>query len=298
MLMSSLASGRSVVPSRVVTPPLDLFSRSNKILPDGKVEVRVTTFSKKGKFRKNGSRLILSEESFQAFKDTASAVVEMIPDKNSNDEGRYRRGTAFSIGENLVLTNNHVLDESFHNTSHCADFEIQTADREKFDCKKVHYCSPAHDICLIEMETKIKTKRDCFFCRGTKYEVSLALGPALKLNAKYHPDPEIQDREVLTAIGNSAGYGIHLSQGRGVRLISNRVYFYAPITNGNSGGALLDKDNLVIGVVRAQSINLIDTDPNKAFNVATPVSLVVELIRKALRDDPETLEKFNKAVVE
>jgi S1-C subfamily serine protease len=298
LILTTLAFGRSIVPQRIVTPSLDLFSRSNKILKDGSVQVRVTTYSKKGDFIKNGATKVLSRETYEAFKRPSLAVFEMIPDQNSGDEERkLRRGTAFSIGDNLVLTNHHVLDEKFQNTSECSDFKIKDHGGETFDCKKVHYCNSVHDICLIEMQVKTRVKRDCILCRGTKYEISLAQGPKLFLKANYQPN-EKADSEILTAIGNSAGYGIHFSQGKGVSIRNSRVYFYAPITQGNSGGALLNNEGLVIGVVKLQSKVLTHHDPKQAYNIAAPSDLVINLIRNALRDDPETLEKFNRSVVQ
>lgn len=298
LLLTTLAFGRSVVPNRVVTPNLDLFSRYNKTLPDGSVEVRVTTISKRGEFVQNGSKKNLPKETFDRYLKPSLAVFEMIPEQNNNSEERkYRRGTAFSIGNNLVLTNNHVLDESFQNTKDCADFQILDHSGETFDCKTVHYCNPRHDICLIEMEPKIVTKREgCIFCRGTKVELSLAQGPSLKLKSQYAP--ENKDAEILTAIGNSAGLGIHFSQGRGLMFNKDRTYFYAPITKGNSGGPLLNNEGLVVGVIKLQSKTLIHTDPDEAFNIAAPIELVIRLVRDGLRDNPEILEKFNQSVVE
>lgn len=299
LLLTNLVFARSVVPERVVTPNLDLYSRSNKTLPDGSIEVRVTTVNKRGQFVQNGAKKILSKEVFSSYKKSADAVYEMIPNQNSGDEERKgRRGTAFSIGENLVLTNNHVLDETFKNTTECSDFEVKDHTGETYDCKTVHFCSPEHDVCLIEMSPKIKTKRDCFLCSGTKYEVSLAQGPSLKLKASYKPEIETLRETITTAIGNSQGYGIHYSQGKGINVQKDRIYFWAPITKGNSGGALLNDQGEVIGVVKLQSKTHISTDANEAYNIASPSETVIRLVREALRDNPETLLKFNKSVVE
>lgn len=268
-------------------------------MPNGDVEVRVTTYSKSGVFIKNGSKKILSKETYESYMKPSRAVFEMVPNqRGSDEEKKNRRGTAFSIGHNLVLTNHHVLDESFQNTKECSDFEIKDHNGETFPCKRVHYCSPVHDVCLIEMDVITKTKRDCFMCRGTKFQIALADGPSLKLKAIYRPVSENWLNEVTTAIGNSSGFGIHFSQGRGVSVLKERIYFYAPITKGNSGGALLNDEGLVIGVVKLQSKVLIHKDPNEAYNIAAPSQLVISLIREALRDDPETLEKFNRSVVE
>lgn len=299
LFICSFVHARSVVPERVVTPSLDLYSRSNKTLPDGSIEVRVTTVSKRGDFIQNGSKKILSKEIFLSYKKSSDAVFEMIPNQNSGDDERKgRRGTAFSIGENLVLTNNHVLDETFRNTTDCGDFEVKDHFGETYDCKTVHFCSPEHDVCLIEMHTKTKTKRDCFLCSGTKYEVSLAQGPSLKLKASFKPDVEKWQNTVTTAIGNSMGYGIHFSQGIGISLQRDRTFFWAPISKGNSGGALLNDAGEVIGVVKLQSKTLLSSDANEVYNIAAPSETVIRIIREALRDNPETLIKFNKSVVE
>lgn len=299
LLLSNLVSARSVVPERVVTPSLDLYSRSNKTFPDGSIEVRVTTVSKRGDFQLNGSKKILSKEMFESYKKSSDAVFEMIPNQNSGDDERKgRRGTAFSIGENLVLTNNHVLDETFKNTTECSDFEVKDHIGETYDCKTVHYCSAELDVCLIEMQTKTKTKRDCFLCSGTKYEVSLAQGPSLKLKASFKPEVEKWDETITTAIGNSQGWGIHYSQGKGISFAKDRMYFWAPISKGNSGGALLNNEGLVIGLVKQQSQKLISSDHNEVYNIALPSETVIRVVREALRDNPETLLKFNKSVVE
>lgn len=298
-LITTLVQARSVVPERVVTPPLDLFNKSNKVMPNGDVEVKVTTWSKRGEFIHRGGKKLISKNEFEAMKKTASAVLEMVPDQRSNDDERkHRRGTAFNIGENLVLTNNHVLDETFQNQKDCSDFQLLDSNGNTFDCKAVHYCSAQHDVCLIEMAPLIKTKRDCFLCAGTKYEVSLSQNHSLKLKATYSPDYQQSQEAVLTAIGNSAGYGIHYSQGRGTTVTKDKTYFYAPITKGNSGGALLNDQGLVIGVVKLQSSVHISSDPNAAFNIAAPTELVIKLIRESLVNDPETLEKFNLSVVQ
>jgi len=297
MLLSTQTWGRSVVPDRVVTPSLDLFDGGNKTLPNGDIEVKVTTYSKKGTFIHRGSSTILSKNDYDAFVKLASPVFEMIPDESySGDETYSRRGTAFSIGENLVLTNHHVLDPNFQNTNSCADFQVKNKEGDTFDCKAVHFCSKAQDICLIEMSPKVKTKRDCTFCSGTKYEVSLKDGPKLKLRPNYSPASRAE--VITTAIGNSSGFGIHLSQGRGITISNDRLYFYAPITQGNSGGPLLNSDGEVIGVVKLQSKKTIGTDPNQVYNIAASSDVVIKLIRNALRDNPGTLAKFNSAVIE
>lgn len=284
------------MPDRVVTPSLDLYSTHNKTLPNGDVEVIVTGYRDNGSFYRNGGKMVLSKAQYEHFRSLANPVLEMIPNQNTVDRNRKtERGTAFSIGENLVLTNHHVLDHDKKITT-CNGFQLKDHRNETFRCKKVHYCNPTHDVCLIEMQTK--KKKDCVFCDKPAYEVSLAQGPSLKLKSGVALNYEERESIITTAIGNSGGYGIQLSQGRGVTYRGGALCFYAPITFGNSGGPLLNEEGLVIGVVYAQSEKTKGTDINDVYNVSTLSDVVISLIRENLVDDPETLEKFNQAVVE
>lgn len=286
---------RSIVPEHVVTPSLDLFSKRNKVLSNGDVEVRVTTFNKHGDFIQNGGRKVLPKTIYDKYVSLASAVYQTVPGPTSENK---LQGTAFNIGNNLILTNNHVLDESFRNTSSCDGFGLYDHDEEKYECKKVHYCNPEHDICLIEMKPKKKTRRSCFFCAGETYEASLAKRPSLKLKNNYRPPYHDALKEIYTAIGNSNGFGIHYSEGRGAIINSEYIRFWAPSTSGNSGGPLLNKDGLVIGIVKHQTALTYSHDIDKTFNGAAPIDLTINLIRDALRSDPETLLKFNQSVIE
>ena len=298
LIFSSTLLARSVVPDRIITQPLDLYSSRNKTLKNGNQLVRVTKIDKNGDFSASSGTIILTKEKYQNYLNSANAVFEMIPSQfGSNEEKMSRRGTAFSIGNNLVLTNLHVLDTNFENTTDCDDFEIKNYQDEKFQCKKVHYCSAEQDVCLIEMKIKTITKRDCLFCPAVKNQVSLADGPSLKLFSQLL-EGSSWDHLSTTAIGNSAGLGIHFSQGRGLFLRKGQFRFYAPITTGNSGGPLLNETGQVIGIIKKQTTITFNTDPNKSYNIATPVGDFVKAVRLNLENYPEVLDKFNSSVVE
>lgn len=296
-LMFPICLWASIVPDRVVTPALDIYHSSNEILPNGEVNVKVSEYNEKGEFKKASGNILLSIEDYNNFKKLANAVLRMNPNRRFKNITEFNRGgTAFNIGNNLILTNLHVLDPTFKNKTSCGDFQLYDYKKEMYGCKKVHFCDEIEDICLIEM----KPKKKCNFkCKESDPDISLAVGPTLKLNPNYSPIYQNLNEEIMTAIGNTQLYGIHLSQGRGISYSKkNEIYFWAPITFGNSGGPLIDHGGNVIGIVKAQSKLLYGQDPKLTCNIAADISRVIPLIKNALKDDQETLEKFNQSVIE
>ena len=202
-------------------------------------------------------------------------------------------GKAVHIGENLVLTNQHVLSPNRSNKTQCDGLHLHgNENSDTFSCKKVHYCDAKQDFCLIEMQP---TKR-CLNLFCTKSEqVELKGGEAIKLKANLENDVAVMDTVVISCIGNTMGFGIHFSQGRGVRISGDRVYFFAPLRTGNSGVPLLGEDGLVWGVVKQESGVKVS---NESYNVAVPIDIVITTLRDKLLGDALTFKKFNQSVVE
>lgn len=282
----------SINPEKIVTPLLDIFSSKNKKLSETEMEVRVTTYNKDGDLSKGKGKIILTPQRFQEIKKKSLPVFQMIPNESSMDaDGKLYKGTAFHIGENLILTNLHVLSHDRSNSTECRGFELHdNLTRKVFPCKKVHFCSHEHDVCLIEM-SPVKVCLN-FFCSKSE-EMNLKDQVSLKLLP--HPEMNLKAREsVLTAIGNSMGLGIHYSEGRGMQLTGDNIYFFAPIRSGNSGGPLLNEKGEVIGVVKQETGEKVGEN---AFNVATNIETVIGLVREELANDEETLKKFDSAVL-
>jgi hypothetical protein len=311
-VISQLVYARSIVPGRAVTQPLDIFSRSNKELPSGDFSVMSSRYDESGTFNKDTSRVTLSKETYNTFLELSKAVYP-VRRKETN-------GTAFHIGDNLVLTNLHILDIDYSNTKRCNSYTVDTFTGDSFTCNKVHFCSKLHDFCLIEVAPLSKSKivkGNCFLGMCLKeWTVFLSDLPALKLQNNVSTDNTLYKDAVFTAIGNSNGDGIHLSQGKGFEFqplwkVQNASYhtidtfaaneyvkFWAPSTEGNSGGPLLNEDHHVVAIVKHSSADLASDDTTKTFNGGVPTNTIISLIREALRDDPETLRKFNQTVVE
>lgn len=292
MTFKALASPESINPDRLVTPLLDIFSEKNKILPSGKVLVKVSTYSRQGNIQKDAQSVELEANTYLNAKKFSSAVYRMIPKENTNSEFTYQ-GTAFHIGHNLVLTNHHVLSPDRSNATECGDFQLHDNQSSIiFECKKVHHCDPLQDVCLVEMAPAKRCLN--FFCTKTSI-VEMKNGEALQLKSHGGEIYEERDTKVMTCIGNTMGLGIHYSQGRGLKIMGDLSTFYAPLRPGNSGGPLLDEDGLVWGVVKQESGLKVGSE---AFNVAVTSQTVIDLMQKALLSDQKTLEEFNSAIRE
>lgn len=292
--LEALASPLSINPDKIVTPLVDIFNPSNKKINDQKMEVRVSTYDKAGAISKGKAKLEMPMDKYLKAKKQASAVFRMIPSQNATSEdGMIYMGTAFHIGENLVLTNHHVLSHDRTNSTECGGFQLHdNQNSDSFDCKKVHYCNAESDVCLIEM-APAKCCLNMFCTKSVMIE--LKQGEALKLKAEPVMNLETMDSMVMTCIGNTMGLSTHYSQGKGMRLNGDQLSFFAPLRTGNSGGPLLGEDGLVWGLVKQESGVKVGPD---AYNVALSMEKVISLMREQLVNDKATLEKFNKAVVE
>jgi V8-like Glu-specific endopeptidase len=279
-LIFSLSSiGFSVDPEKAILSYLDIFKAKEQ--RDGTFKVPTKRYDRSGELSSSSHSEILEKEKYQEFLSLSGAVLEM---NRNYDE---HRGSAFHIGYNLVLTNNHVLNVEFKNQTKCDGFRLKDHESGKFyNCKTVHFCDPKLDVCLIEMSPLLVKNQ----------WKQLSDGPKLSLKTNFIPSNEEAPTMLMTAIGNSQGLGIHLSQGTSVSLEGTQIVFYAPITGGNSGGPLLDPSNLVVGLIKQESRSIkVGTG---AYNIAARMDTVVNLLRANLKDSPEVLEKLNQAVVQ
>jgi V8-like Glu-specific endopeptidase len=234
-----------------------------------------------------GRKFSVPVDVFKRAKELSQSVFKASP----GDTGGH--GTAFYVGGNFILTNQHVLSPNRRNTNQCKSFSISLHPgkvdlgsrlanffvKNTLKCKKVHYCSKALDFCLIEMKQH-------------KRGIGLKNYTPLKLvkNNKY-------DSKMRTmVIGNPLGFGIHASTGIGTKILghysshSSAFHFYAPLFGGNSGGPIIDDNNEVIGIAKMQSKDL---ESSKAYNVGLPMETVLNVLENELKDKPEVLRQLN-----
>ena len=155
----------------------------------------------------------------------------------------YGNGTAFYVGGDLVLTNKHVA-ETDHISKSCGFFNIKVEIpfSETVRCRKVHYCSPKFDFCLVEM-FKLKNGDS----------LSDHLSPLVL--ADTHGVDNIDE---VYAIGNAVGYGIQGSKGQGLyrNTANGEVDFvhFSPTFGGSSGSPLINEAGKVVGINYAGNV--------------------------------------------
>lgn len=277
--IASLQVQSSIIPERSYYSFLDIFNPKNKLISPNAL-IKATSYDQNGDLIPSMKLNVqVPLVNFQSYKAQASAVFEVIPSAPAKDDVLYM-GTAFHIGNNLVLTNNHVLSRDFTNTTTCDHFRIKNHEGNFFSCKKVHYCHPGEDLCLIELAPR----KTGFFGRGPEEEVADL--PSLKLNPRIQ---QSNDNAVITAIGNSQGYGIHLSVARGLKRMGSALTFYCALRDGNSGGPILNDWGQVIGLVRTES-KYVKLEGGKNSKVQ------IMALQNVLQSDPGLLSVINDAI--
>ncbi|MCO4753462.1 MAG: trypsin-like peptidase domain-containing protein [Bacteriovoracaceae bacterium] len=273
-LLFVVNSQASINPENQLQPLFKVFGKSAQV-DDLNISVEAPYYSQRTRLRKNGDWLTISKSFYAQIKDLAQGVFIARPNKDRRVYSEAH-GSAFHVGENLILTAHHVIDIN-KEKKQCKRFSIRlnpSQNGASLGCEKVIHCNPELDYCLVEMEKS---------WRGYALEKQAPL----VLNAQKITS---SSSSIITAIGNTQGFGIHASTGKGAHYIDNEIYFYATVFGGNSGGPIFNDNNEVIGVVTKQTA--IQYSPD-AINFAAPMNLIREDLIKALGEDSETFKKIN-----
>jgi len=187
----------------------------------------------------------------------ATMILEM-----TDNNGRTSHGTAFVIGEGLVATNAHVIDNA------------QTG-----IARLVQKPQPI----LIEGFIAMDTDTDLAVLK-----VSNTNAPALTLG----DSDTIRRGDVIYTLGNPHGLEGTFSEGRVSNILHERpglrgkvIQFTAPISRGSSGGAVVNQKGEVIAIV-AQT-----QDDGQNLNFAVPVNALKRLMENATHLTPISQQK-------
>lgn len=229
-----LASSWTIVPSQSLAGLHYLFKGFTLNEEDGLVSVtgpvvQITDGDKLGaNIFKDGYTVDMDPEDFEEEQTLGHSVFETVSRTGTNV------GTAFLVGQNIVLTNRHIMayTKEAKNWT-CGLFSIKLNHKnERVECEKVRWCSSKYDFCVIEMK---------LMANGA--QLGSEIKP-LRLTRKVKSDKDAS----LLHIGNAAGLGIQGSRGRGLRLLGGEFFHFAPTLGGSSGAPIFNDKGEVIGI--------------------------------------------------
>lgn len=244
-----LASSWNIIPSQSLAGLYFLFKGYTAHPDHGLVRVSgpvvvMTNGEKFGaKVHPEGFTAEIVDEDFEEETRLAHSVFE------STTRLGNKVGTAFVVGKNLVLTNRHVMNYTPRDRKwDCGKFSIKLNTRdERVGCRKVRYCSPHYDFCVVEM--------NLLASGGSLGEEFRPLRLALRVK----PDSE---HHVLH-IGNAGGMGIQASHGKGLLIDGGEFVHFAPTLGGSSGAPIFNDRKEVIGINSRGSEDIGDFSHNR-----------------------------------
>ena len=226
------------------------FEKSND-----QVTVRKSGFKKTWgghSFRSNLGQMALDHQWFEMEQKVGASVFKVTREEG-HEQVKIHFGTAFYVGNDMALTNLHVLGRDNPDLTYCPRLKMRlpakSMRRYTFTCEKVLFCSSQLDVCLLKLKIPKGLKRR----KGIKAlddqldPIQFHVLDLATLGQDFHAG----------AFGNPQGYGIQASWGKGLRKLGHRLIHHASLYHGNSGGPLVDEQGRSVGVVYAMSGGLL-----------------------------------------
>jgi serine protease Do len=175
--------------------------------------------------------------------DGVVVIHNYIKGKEKGNEGQpagLASGTGFFVDDNLIVTNNHVIDDSLM-------LEVKGYDSNRFFPAKVINTDADTDVAILKIVDWDQYKKENKF-KILKFGKSRDARLGEKITTIGHP----VGYEYSVSDGNITGLEREFVDGDGNKVSALAMPFYiqidANITNGNSGGPLFDDHGNVIGI--------------------------------------------------
>lgn len=171
-------------------------------------------------------------------------------------------GSGFMVdGQGRILTNYHVVEGASQTT-------VTLYDKKAYDARLVG-SDPSNDLAILQIDAPASELKP------------LPLGDSSSLKVG----------QPVVAIGNPLGYnsteteGIISALGRDIQApngftISGAIQTDAPLTNGNSGGPLIDANGRVIGINSQVATNPSGTAQANGIGFAVPINIAKDAIQQ------------------
>ena len=191
-----------------------------------------------------------SRDGENVYKITIDSVFEVVCDYGTS----ISCGTAFFITKNYLLTNSHIFNSNL-NYSNNKKYYLRNKKTKLLELMNLVKNDPINDLALFKKE---------------KFASS-----ALILSKK-----DVKTGQKCYTIGNSLGEGLTIYDGiisDSKREVDGKQYilFNSTITNGNSGGPLLNENGEVIGVATLKNGNSV------GMSYAIPINIILKFLKTA-----------------